>query len=429
MRPSNIFIFALLLFSSVFNFVFSQPENFESSYLLSSIDPNDEGAFWFPKNTEVQGVANDGKNWFITTTGHTDASGPDYWAKLWKIPLSVPLGNNSNSDSRVRYVEMFDIPQLNFPANPYWHWGDPDSYIHNGKTYILVPIYPIEGTGIIACFDASNLKFTGFAGFELRPGWCAIDNEGFLYSSKNHASNIKKFKVDWDDITTGVNSQVLKEVSEIELKFLTGSDYDFLEHMQGGEFSDSNEMIYLVSGSAGCHGSGPNSGDPDPSDGIHAFTTHDWKEVEFSRKNGGYFHYGFENNCEGFFGTESPEGLTYWDISEKGLDNISGQLHVLIFHWDLGRLGGANHHDVSMAHFQKEVYVNNTIEEEDLQPSLKLGNRSNPFSSFFEAFYVYPIWSGAEIVLKNGVYSDTGVYNQRVLISSEGGSAVIGKQN
>lgn len=200
MKTLLIAIIFLLFISFCSN---GQNCNYEGYYLLQSVYPNNENAFWFPNDTEVQGVANDGKNWFITTTGHVDFYGADEWGKLWRIPKSVPLGANSTSNPNVAYIEMDNIPELS--NGTAWHWGDPDHYEYEGVDYILVPISKNEK--MIACFTAEPLEFVSYTPISFGPGWCAIDKDGFLYSSKDSPGeeghkSIRKYEVNWEVLTS-----------------------------------------------------------------------------------------------------------------------------------------------------------------------------------------------------------------------------------
>ena len=420
----KIFIINLLVVLSYFHLSSQNAyKAYEGYYLKQDTYPNDESTFWFQENTEVQGVTNDGQNWFITVTGHTDISGPSEWGELWKIPKDVPLGINSTSNPNVESIAMADIPILD--ANTYWHWGDPDHFNFNGTNYILVPMYPPSGNGIIACFKADPFEFISYTNIPYRPGWCAVDNDGFLYGSPNYASVLWKYEVDWDLLTSYNNNNynLLNLISTINLSF-TGDSYDELKHMQGGEFSDSDALLYLVSGSAGCLWI---AADPEPSDGIHVFDTSNWAEIESSiNTNSGfsYFNYTFNNGCSG---QQSPEGLTIWNLEDGSINEFTGGLHILIFDWNVGGFSGNNDHDVSMFHFSHNIYVdkNNGVEP----PSNPLtGTQTNPFQTVNDAYNFYPIWDGAQMVIKEGIYNDTGVYSTRIRMISNGGSAIIGQQ-
>ena len=418
------YLFTLLFLTALFASLFSQRENYEGYYFLNKIAPDDDDAFWFPDNTEIQGVTNDGKSWFFTVTGHEDAGGPDKWAKLWKIPKDIKLNSSSSPSSGVSSISMFDIPDLNI--GEYWHWGDPDHYNHNGVEYILVPATASKPNpnGRIACFRASDLKYISCAKIiNRKPGWIAINEDGRLFTSITRTSEIDEYKVDWDAITTPNSSSTLLYQDSYNLNFST-SNYTRLEVVQGGEFSESNELLYLVSGSGGCWGWGP--GEPEPSDGIHAFDTSNWAEIETSIKNPNFndhFRYTFDNNCDGFFNSMSPQGLTVWDIENTGYEANRGNLHVLLFHYDT--FLGNGPHDISVFHYTNNIYVDSNSSNPLAYP---IGRKDFPFKIFNDAFNFYPVWDGAEIRLKAGFYSDKGVYKERVKITSEGGSAVIGKQ-
>jgi|GEM_PF-4948412 len=69
--------------------LFFAQTHFEGYYLNNGISPDNSDPFWLPNAREVQGITNDGKNWYLTVTGHKDATGTIHKARLWKIPLSV----------------------------------------------------------------------------------------------------------------------------------------------------------------------------------------------------------------------------------------------------------------------------------------------------------------------------------------------------
>lgn len=423
-----VLIIGLLCFSLNIGAQNKSLEYYESYFLFQGVYPNDDDAFWFPNNTEVQGVTNDGENWFITTTGHKDWEGADYWGKLWRIPKSVPLGANSTTNTGVKSIDMRDIPALN--NGIYWHWGDPDHYRYKSVDYILVPIYPKDKSddGIIACFRAKNLDYVSYAKIGGKPGWCAIDDKGNFYSSNSEAAFINKYEVDWSLLTKTSDKNVLTKLPRIKLKF-KGNKYDKLKHMQGGEFSNSGELFYLVSGGAECFGSG--SGKPSNSDGIHVFRTSDWIEIETSvksRYNDEYFFYKFDNDCDDFFGSESPEGLTIWDLDGENEDHLYGNLHVLVFHWNLAGpfSGGSNDHKVSMHHFSNKVSVDK--KSTPIFPQSIEGNSENPFKSIQEALNFYPIWDGAEIFIRTGNYPEVLTLSKRIKLNAKEGPVTIGKQ-
>src|SRR5215510_13121366 len=66
----------------------NRPSSHYEAALLAEADyPSGVSAMdWFPDDYEVQGVANDGKNWFFTIVDQDQTHGI-----LWRIPKAVPL--------------------------------------------------------------------------------------------------------------------------------------------------------------------------------------------------------------------------------------------------------------------------------------------------------------------------------------------------
>lgn len=432
MKVNSLFILLIAL-----NFiVHAQDEHFEAYYMTQSVSPQNASAFWFPDHTEVQGVANDGENWFITTTVFQSQTNSDLSnAKMWRIHKSVPL-DASSMPSGVIHVEMENIQELE--SENYTHWGDPDHFRYENEDYILVPIYDDQDSsedGLIACFKANNLELRSFSIIDERPGWCAVDDEGFLYTSKN-GHQLVRYQVNWAQLTSN-NSQhdALHSPQIIQLSF-PNANYTEIKHLQGGEFSTSGELFYLSSGAAGgclpIPGNGCSifetkvgPGSPKESDGIHVFETANWTEIQTSTKNNNledHFTFQFDNDLTG----QQPQGLTIWNLdSDNAANGVGGKLHVLIFDFDFDILDPGDH-EFSMYHFSNIIYVD--AENGSDSPITGIGRRDNPFKSFNDAFFYFPVWNGAEIRLRIGTYPDTGVYNKRVLITSEGGSVLIGQQ-
>jgi len=346
---------------------------------------------------------------------------------------------------------MVDIPDLDVPGKELWHWGDPDYYKHKGIDYIIVPIYSRKyGNNdqykdeVIACFKTNPLSFISYTPWPYSPGWCAVDNKGNIYTSKNHPTVIDEYEIEWDILTKpGNQNAITSPAKPHNLKF-SSNRYTKLMHMQGGEFTISNELLYLVSGSAGgclpIFGDGCGSfsrkagpGEPNTSDGIHVFRTSDWQEIETSVNvsnywinspvyNSVYFNYTFENDLTG----ESPEGLTIWKSKNT---NPLGDLFVLLFDWDF-QLIGANNHQASLFSFTNKVHLDDNASSNNTEEA-HTGKANVPFQNLKDAVTYYPIWDGAELILKAGNYNGANnqniLINKRVLITSQGGSAVIGR--
>ena len=396
--------------------------SFEAHYLKTGTYPNDDTNIWMGNGLEVQGVTNDGDNWYFTVTKKDKSN-----AYIWRIPKQYDLNQVKLSDNGVSFITFRDTPL----GEDFWHWGDPDCYNYKGVDYLLIPI-----PGIIACFRADDLKYVNYANigtFQDYVGWCAVGVDGNLYSSDNYADDIKQYRVDWEQLINSSNHGALEYMGDFDLKFL-GSDYNELRHMQGGEFSENGELFYAISGSAGCDIIiAQIRAEPEPSDGIHVFETvgNVWSEISNSDNSDSfesYFSYTFDNNCAcQIFGSQTPEGLTIWDLEDGSAPKIRGSLHVLLDHYNVSFCSDA----VTFQHFSNRIYVDSTngIESNFLSQT---GKKDLPFKRFNDAYFTYPVWSGAQIVLKKGTYieskNDNRVYNQRVLISSEGGSAIIKKQ-
>lgn len=427
----NWLIFTWNLFQSVFILGIVQAQNqplqhFESAFLaqdrypagLNSVD-------WFPDDLEVQGVTNDGANWFFTITNQGDlwwdAAPTDGY--LWRIPKGVPLSGDVRNKPGVLQAKASDIPELfNFK---HVHWGDPDHVRFEGVDYILVPIY-----SIVACFRADNLKYINYATFDEKVdgGWCAVGVDMKLYSSANNPSSVVGYEVNWSKLTDKNNTdhELLSNPQAINLYQEDGSLLN-LTDMQGGEFTPNGEMLYLVSGRGYCLGEGtPWS----PHDGIHAIRTIDWREIGRSVKNNtptNFFSYNYDPTCVSFFdcptglgGADTPEGLTFWDLEDGSAPSIRGSLHVLHDRYLVG--GSGCDDELTLHHYSKYVFVDKNATS---GPGL-LGRRDHPFKTFPDAINYYPIWDGAHIVLRPGDYPTGGItLNKRLLITAEGGTATI----
>jgi hypothetical protein len=398
-------------------------QNFESAYLAQNRYPNRLNSVdWFPDDLEVQGVTNDGVNWFFTIVnqGSSMFSTEVTEGMLWKIPKGVDLQGNVKNKPGVLQVKATDISELKNAGH--FHWGDPDRATYKGVDYILVPIY-----GIVACFRAGDLKYLNYAAFDgnVSGGWCAVGKDNALYSSANNPTSVVRYEVDWEKLVNTKQHDALSNPQSIALKQANGSPL-YMTDMQGGEFTPSGEMLYLVSGRGECLGSGaPWS----PRDGIHAIRTDTWTQVEQSVKNSeakNFFSYDYDPTCLSFFdcptgsGTHTPEGLTFWDLEDGGAPGIRGSLHVLVDRYTVG--GSGCDDELIFHHFSTKVFV---AQNAGNGPGL-LGRRDNPFKTFNEAINYYPIWNGARLVLKPGDYPTGGItLNKRMLITSEGGAAVI----
>lgn len=482
-----LFIF-LLLFNLQ---CFSQRKAFESYYLHTSDYPRiDASPSWGEGGREVQGITHDDKFWYITAVekfydlnlankilnflkNYLNPFGifiddlENYQnCYLWKIPVSEPLDQDFTNNSKVTQKMLLQFTQLSNVKNftGYVHWGDLDYYYYDTtKTgYLIVPSTSNNAnpSPAVIIFRASDLSLVGFGklpGGQLpgQPkhtqeniGWCAVDSAGFIFTSNDdpdtpkpsssiNGTSLFKYKFDWWKIKKGYNGNISSYIQFEESHTLKGPLRRFsdgtttnlldLHNMQGGEFSPSNELLYISNGSGHCYkGLGFH-----PTDGIHVIDTKTWTEIERSTnafneiQETNYFEYTYDFGC-GFFEVDShsPEGLTIWDLDNIYAPHGKGQLHVLV-----ADVSGLPANKAGLVHFTGKLQVDQSLKEPATLLKPISGTNERPFFTVSDAFNFYPGWDGARIVVKNGTYGDIGHYSTRVKISSSGGSAVIGKSN
>ncbi len=414
-------------------------ESYEGSYLFQGIYPSGlHNKDWFPDDYEVQGVTNDGENWFFTLTDQDKTHGI-----MWRIPRQVDLNGSIIGNPGVISVHYDNVVELNNLG--FWHWGDPDhfKYDRNGdgikKGYILVPVYGDKTPKAIACFDAEKLNFINYSIIEgIHGGWCAVGTDGDLYSSDNHPTKIKRYNISWEILTdeNGINRSITFDTA-YPLSH-NGSSLHLM-NMQGGEFSDSGEILYLVNGRGKCLLWGD---EWKSNDGIHAIETYNWSQVAHSINNSetdNYFRYNYNPTCINCFypnpflipplvpipsGSDTPEGLTVWDLEDSSVRGIGGSLHVLINRYTYAEFGAIDCNDkIYFHHYSSIINVNKNVDE---GVGLK-GCLTNPFRRIIDAYNYYPIWDGAQLNIKSGVYNEIGVFKKRIKITSNGGSTIIGK--
>lgn len=385
---------------------------------ISSVD-------WFPDDYEIQGVANDGQNWFFTLVDQDETTGV-----IWRIPKVVSLNGDVSGNPGVMTVSLPDVVLDGLPAGA-WHWGDLDHFVYSGVDYLIVPIY-----SIFAIFRADDLTYVNYGNFtsSVGGGWCAVGTDLNLYGSANNPNSIVRYFVDWEGLIFNGIHNVVQEVQQYPLYYPNGTTPLELTDMQGGEFSPTGELLYLVSGRGAClEWLGIPGAEWTPQDGIHMIRTDTWTRLEQSVKNSlttNYFSYNYDPTCiicdilgvPVGGGTDTPEGLTIWNLDDGSAPGIRGSLHVLV---DRYMYGGVNCDDrVSFHHYSAKVYVDGDA----LPGANRPGTLTNQFTGPSDAHDYYPLWNGAIMSIDAGIYNDTGLFDKRVKMISRNGAVLIGQQ-
>jgi hypothetical protein len=284
----------------------------------------------------LQGIAHSGSDWLFTQK-----------QVLWKVPVhfdlrkTKKLSTNQNKWPGVRKVGM---PQV-LKNKKYDHFGDLDC----ARGYIFIPVEGGNRTPVIAVFKYPTLQFIDYAEMtgKKRAGWCAISNNGELFTSHNaitQSTPIEIYAIDWNLLRRG----------KLKLRFkkyyrLTGipAEYgrDISTYVQGGDFSDDGNYLFIVNGKMlnPTKRIKEKTGDK----GVWVFRNNNNMTGRFvmksNQKKG--FRYQFK---PGSF--QEPEGITYWDLDKKVQKNKhnEGQLHVIL----LNKLNTAKHNSTWIKHYR-----------------------------------------------------------------------------
>ncbi|MCA9759651.1 MAG: hypothetical protein KDA27_27895 [Candidatus Eisenbacteria bacterium] len=343
-----------------------------------------------PYDQDVQGIGHDDENWFITQT-----------EDLWKIPAHYALGSVDESDPGVLRNTIAAYPEIHDPG--YRHFGDPVTFHYDSRTFLFVPIENdgIHLPGAVAVFRSYDLGFIDYAIFPSQvydAGWCAIDDAGFLYSSRQHASSIFKYSVDWDRLVNQ-HDLVLTEMGEIPIYDESGQNLLDLVTMQGGEFAPGSKLLYLLSG---FHDDDANER---VSEGIHVMDTTTWRRVAHSTNGYGYFNYDYSSVWDG-----EPEGLTVWDLDNGLAPNVSGQLHVFM-------LDNEIFDDVTLYHYTNVWRV-------DRSSPCSQGEPTCAFRTVTAAHNV--IFPRSEMRIQAGTYLENLALSKPMRVTAKGGLVRIG---
>jgi hypothetical protein len=355
-------------------------------HLADHVYPSDsESAGW---HHDVQGVAHDDDNWFLTQT-----------EVLWKIPVEEDLGSVSPSDLGVIRTTVADYPGL----SGYDHFGDPVVHTHGSTPYLLVPLERRDQTveGAVAVFRCSDLSFVAHAALTEQGNvapWCAVDRSGRVYSSAGSTTSVLQYSLDWELLdATGVAH--VGFLTEIQLLSEQGEPL-LLKTPQGGEFGPEDELLYLISG---------NSEDNEANEGIHVIDVATWTQVERSTNDHGSFSYLYN---PGLLTADEPEGLTVWDLEDGRAPHILGKLHALMLNND-----APGDDNVTFYHYTNIWRVNATSTCENGTPTC-------PFRTVSAA--AAAIFNRSEMRIRASTYPESVSLSARMRLTADGGVARIG---
>ncbi|MFZ0257539.1 MAG: hypothetical protein WAN46_18290 [Gammaproteobacteria bacterium] len=270
-----------------FKYLWAYPDNEETSY---------SGEY----ENNVQGITHDSSNWFISQT-----------SDLWKIPHQHDLlhVNDSKQYPGVIHRRLSDIVSRMSPG--YWHLGDISHFLR----YVIAPIEgncpnPPSNCPVphaIVLLKADDLRYVSHAVLPKYKslGWVAVNPEGYIYVSNDFTADLDAYQVNWSEIPK--KQLRLRPAGVLRLLDENGAALQ-LGHVQGGVFSESGHLLYMLSGIHNEH---------EANEGVNVFDTK-------TRKRVGRLHYPFS---PGGTSQDEPEGITVWDIA-RFAPGVGGQLHV-----------------------------------------------------------------------------------------------------
>lgn len=390
----------LLFASSAFG------EGYEAYYRYLSNRPNDMTPGW---HNNAQGLTHDLTHWFITQE-----------AVIWKIPMEYDLEYDVDTTNSTREPMFSIMPTLYWQG--YNHFGDLAHYqnvivdgegnILHDAGYLVIPITGKDENDedlipVIAVLRASDLTYVGHDTLkygEIGSGWCAVDPKGFVYTSGSGSHEYYQYTLRWDLLPQ--NTVVIEHMGpQGHIPFLDEQgDQIQLHHLQGGVFSQDGRYLYIVSGYYDEHVE---------NDGINVFDTLTKRRVQRSKNGYGLFNYEFH---PGWYDleilNEEPEGITIWDLDDKGPDTIRGQMHVIMLNNDW-----PDDDNVYIKHYTNKTFVDAAFSGS--------GTISDPFQMVIQANDF--AWDGSEIHIKGGNYPETLTFSKRVRVVAHDGTVTIGQ--
>ncbi len=368
--------------------VFGQ-QSYESYYLYLGNNPDDACTDW---SERINGISHDEANWFIAQE-----------KALWRIPARNDLKRAKDGVEGTVRKKLSDYSEL----TGYNHFGDLTYF----DGYLFVPIEHDKNAlqpAIVVFKNDEGLTYVDhyeLLGEQTRAGWVAIDPDRNLYGSSNkNVDKIFKYSIDWDKLDSPEGRLELSNFQEISIFDSDGSKLTLGGFMQGGVFTPSGDMLYLVSGK---------SRDVDRHrEGIHVFDVASWRRIQHSTNGSGYFNYEWHPGI--FAGDlQEPEGITIWNMEDVSGSTMDGELHVLVLDNDAGC------DDIYLKHYSRTIHVDHS------HSGNAKGRPAEPFKSISTANDF--AWDGAQLKIASGSYRERIIFEKRIRVVANGGSVVIGK--
>jgi len=291
----------------------SQSSGYPDSYHYKGNYPSDRDRSYFDN---LQGVTHDDSYWYFT---QSNGFGAQREAHLMKFSVYSSLGSANP-------VADVNLESMGLPDHP----GDISLASHAGHDYLFIPIYWESGYDemLMVVFRTDNLNQVWASHYirSVKASWCAVLDDQKLYINDGTitpSNPIWVWNIEWSKLANGQDG-FLRFSNFFQLYKEDGSPFGSrdLEWQQGADFSPDGKVFFMSHG-----GSGQSA-----YRGIKVFRVSDGRLINQSDMNDMPFKFEYH---EGRFGDE-PEGLTYWDLADKNIPNLTGQLHVVMIDNDAG---------------------------------------------------------------------------------------------
>lgn len=312
----------------------------EHTFLGNS--PNQGQPGW---HDEANGLTHDEHYWYVAQNfGSSFGTNP----QLWRIPVGHDLSDNLDCSTEGVSCSSAAVDTPLF-ARGYNHYGDPDFYRFAGDGFVVVPLEGGDLGPAAGVFRADEtLEFLALAPISQQfLSWLAVDHDGILVSSEGRTvGELSRYSVGWDGLQNEPPMLSLQPLPPMLLRDETGTPLE-INSVQGGEFSDDGQLLYLSAGFLAGRCADPfcilDCPDEHASWGVHVFRSRPGtdaecgpgrdscviaRRIERSIDSSGGFAFEFDPT---FPNCEESEGLTFWDLDADGrAPGHGGQLHVVL---------------------------------------------------------------------------------------------------